>query len=104
MNNPRRPATFPTKETIDKVLFGGNRKLLQILPKAPEDVVDAYAFARIHALAMANMGCGLSAIAAACSLKHLNCLSYAELRNAVRKQKDFNDFVKQHGANFTTND
>ena len=103
MNNPPRRVAFPTKAAIDQVLFGDNRKLLNILPDTPEDVVDAYAFEKLHALAMANTGCGIPAISANHALEKLRCLSYAELRDAIRKQRDFNEFVRQYGAHFTPN-
>lgn len=84
--------------TLSSLLHGTNRKLLDVLPAEPADILDLFVVHFLEQLARDNLGSGFDAIDASVKLEVLRTLSYAEMRDAAVSSPDFEAFVAAKNA------
>lgn len=94
-------SNLPTRITLSTLLPPAYKPLIEILPEIPEDVIDAFIFAKLRSLASANRGCGLPAIQAEMKLRAMSQMSLKQLREVARNSPDFSSFADAHSGAFS---
>lgn len=91
-----------TKADLDRLLCATNRRLLDVLPDEPSDVLDGFILAFLEKLARDMRGCGFNTIQAKVKLEVLREMSYSDIRAVAATSPDYPAFRDSLAASNST--